>query len=291
VTPRWIALLLIASLALPVDARAQHAPQRIIFDTDMGNDVDDALALAVFHALESRGECRLLAVTLTKDEPYAAAYVDIVNTFYGRGDIPIGVARSGVTPDTNFEATVARMRRANGTPLYAHDLRDGRRAPDAVSILRRVLAAQPDSSVVIVQTGFSTNLARLVASPADRHSSLSGRELVAMARDEIVYGVADRPRDEVADCREAPHAAHVPCDAQTCGRADEQGTVTRWLLDPDHGIDTGQLGMPRAEPRADVAVERRELQRVRALVAQDELDAGRAKPARAVVEEQRPITA
>ena len=31
-------------------------PVRLIFDTDIGNDVDDALALAVIHALQSRGE-------------------------------------------------------------------------------------------------------------------------------------------------------------------------------------------------------------------------------------------
>jgi len=174
-----IGLAVLVALLAATPAIAQRSPQRVIFDTDMGNDVDDALALAVLHALESRGESRLLAVTITKDEPYAAAYVDIVNTFYGRPDIPIGVTHSGITPDTNFEATVARMRIASGAPLYTHDLRDGRLAPDAVSVLRRVLAAQPDSSVVIAQTGFSTNLARLLASSADRYSSLSGRDLVA----------------------------------------------------------------------------------------------------------------
>ena len=56
----------------------------------MGNDVDDALALAMLHALESRGECRLLAVTITKDNPWSAVYVDLVNTFYGRARIPVG---------------------------------------------------------------------------------------------------------------------------------------------------------------------------------------------------------
>src|SRR5713226_6464550 len=66
-------------------------PVRVIFDTDMGNDIDDALALAMLHALESRGEAKLLAVTLTKDNPWAAAYVDLVDTFYRRGGIPIGV--------------------------------------------------------------------------------------------------------------------------------------------------------------------------------------------------------
>jgi inosine-uridine nucleoside N-ribohydrolase len=164
-------------------AARQPAPrppaQRVILDTDMGNDVDDALALAVLHALESRGESRLLAVTVTKDEPYAAPYVDLVNTFYGRPDIPIGVARSGITPGADFQTAVAQLRGPDGAPLYPHDLRDGRRAPEATAVLRRVLAAQPDSSVVLVQVGFSTNLARLLDTPGDAHSPLAGRELVA----------------------------------------------------------------------------------------------------------------
>ena len=45
-------------------------------------------------------------------------------------------------------------------------------------MLRKALAAQPDHSVVIAQVGFSTNLARLLDSPPDGHSSLSGAELV-----------------------------------------------------------------------------------------------------------------
>jgi inosine-uridine nucleoside N-ribohydrolase len=173
--PRYLKVFALVA-ALPLIAGAQ---QRVIFDTDMGNDVDDALALAVLHALESRGESRLLAVTVTKDERYSAPYIDVVNTFYGRPDIPIGVAHSGITPKEDFQTTVATMRGANGALLYPHDLRDGRSAPEATAVLRRVLAAQPDSSVVIVQTGFSTNLARLLDTPADAQSRLTGRELVA----------------------------------------------------------------------------------------------------------------
>ena len=41
------------------------------------------------------------------------------------------------------------------------------------------LAAQPDGSVVLVQVGFFTNLARLLDSPPDAASPLAGRELVA----------------------------------------------------------------------------------------------------------------
>src|SRR5438874_11435579 len=70
-------------------------PVPLIFDTDMGNDVDDALALAVIHALQSRGDARLLAVTITKDSKSAGPYVDLVNTLSGRAAIPIGVVRVG----------------------------------------------------------------------------------------------------------------------------------------------------------------------------------------------------
>ena len=154
-------------------------PVRLIFDTDMGNDVDDALALGMIHALESRGACKLLAVTLTKDHPKAAPLVDVINTAYGRPDIPIGVVKGGATKDDGKFLKLVDAKAADGSALYPHDLTDGNTAPDAIPLLRRTLAEQPDGSVVIVQVGFFTNLTRLLDSPADEISPLPGRELVA----------------------------------------------------------------------------------------------------------------
>lgn len=152
-------------------------PVPLIFDTDIGNDVDDVLALGVIHALMSRGECELLAVTVTKDHPLSAPFVDAVNTFYGRGDIPIGVVRDGPTPEASKFTGLANVK--DGQSLrYPHDLLSGTDAPEAVAVLRRTLAAAQDHSVVVVQVGFSTNLARLLASAPDKTSSLSGVELV-----------------------------------------------------------------------------------------------------------------
>ena len=154
-------------------------PVPVIFDTDMGNDCDDALALGVIHALESRGECKLLAVTITKDHELAAPYVDCVNTFYGRGDIPIGVCRnSGKTPDPGKYNQVSQIM-DNGQFRFPHDLLSGNNAPTAVEVLRNTLANAEDHSVVIVQVGFSTNLANLLLSPADAIHPLPGRQLVA----------------------------------------------------------------------------------------------------------------
>ena len=73
-------LVFILTIAFSSVASAQ-TPTGIIFDTDMGNDVDDALALAMLHAFQSRHEINLLAVTITKDNKWAAPYVDVVEYF------------------------------------------------------------------------------------------------------------------------------------------------------------------------------------------------------------------
>jgi len=92
-----------------------QTPAGIIFDTDMGNDVDDALALAMLHAFRDRHEINLLAVTITKDNKWAAPYVDVVNNFYGHPEIPIGTVRNGKTPDSNPMIQIpADRRRTDG---------------------------------------------------------------------------------------------------------------------------------------------------------------------------------
>ena len=188
-----------AAAADKTDSPAAREPVRLIFDTDMGNDIDDALALAMIHALQSRHECRLLAVTLSKDNAYAAPFVDLVNTFYGRGNIPVGRVKDGKTPELGkYLKPVVEAKNADGKPLYPHRIQPDSAtdsgkirvryavsqaadsvAPEAVALLRRTLAAQPDGSVAMVMVGFSTNLARLLDSAPDTASPLPGRELVA----------------------------------------------------------------------------------------------------------------
>ena len=137
----------------------------------------DVLALGMIHALQSRGECRLLAVTITTDQELAAPFVDCVNTFYGRGSIPIGVCRSGITTAAGRFNGLANEKNGDSW-RYPHDLQSGKEAPDAVDLLRPVLAEADDGSVVIAQVGFSTNLANLLTSSADSHCPMNGTELV-----------------------------------------------------------------------------------------------------------------
>jgi hypothetical protein len=152
-------------------------PIPLVFDTDICGDCDDVLALGMIHAFESRGACRLIAVTVSADHDQAAPLVDAVNTFYGRPHVPIGVVgRGGVAESSRYLSMVNE--RDSGRYRYPHALTSGRSAPDATTVLRRALADQPDGSVVVVQVGFSTNLARLLDSKPDAISPLPGEELV-----------------------------------------------------------------------------------------------------------------
>ncbi|WP_395752097.1 nucleoside hydrolase [Prosthecobacter sp.] len=164
---RFITLLFCAICGL-----SQAAPVKLIFDTDMGNDVDDLMALAMIHNLQKRGACELLAVTVTKDHPQAAAFVDAVNTLYGYPDIPIGVVRDGAAKEAGKFNLLADEKNADGSLRYPHDLKSGADAPEAVGLIKDILAKQPDGSVVIAQVGFFTNLSRLLDSPG-------GKDLVA----------------------------------------------------------------------------------------------------------------
>jgi Inosine-uridine preferring nucleoside hydrolase len=179
---RWIkvpaiAVLMASMLMDAPKASAAEAPG-LIYDTDICGDCDDVLALGMIHALQSRGACRLLAVTVSVDNDLAAPFVDAVNTFYGRDGVPIGVVGKGGVVEKSKYLGLVEEKDKEGRYRYPHTLLSGKDAPAATQVLRKVLAVQPDHSVVIAQVGFSTNLARLLDSGPDEYSSLSGIELV-----------------------------------------------------------------------------------------------------------------
>ena len=132
------------------------AARPVVFDTDMGNDIDDALALALLHALSDRGECELIGVTLTNAHPAAVPYIRMLNRFYGRGELPVGAAIKALKGGAGDGYMTAGLGAASATA--------GGSAEPAPTLLRRLLTNAREK-VVIVQTGFSTNLAALLESP------------------------------------------------------------------------------------------------------------------------------
>ncbi len=151
-----------------------RVPVPVIFDTDMGPDYDDVGALTVLHALADSGEAKILATMSSNMYAYTGPCIDVINHYYGRPDIPVGSPRKGVTLED-----VHKEKWAEALPAkFPHKLNATKDAEDAVVVYRRVLAAQPDTSVTIITVGFFTNLAALLQSPADNVSGLNGTDLV-----------------------------------------------------------------------------------------------------------------
>lgn len=161
---------------------AVNQPVNVILETDMGNDVDDALALGLAYNYIDAGKMNLLAITINKEGNAPAEFVDIMNTFYGHPEIPIGIIREGAYCEddaVNYAKAVVDMKNGDGTPAFARSIKDYGSLDDAPTLYRKILPSQPDGSVVVVSIGFSTNLVKLLESEPDEYSHLSGRELVA----------------------------------------------------------------------------------------------------------------
>lgn len=151
------------------NAPAGVSAVKVIFDTDMHTDCDDAGALAVLHALADKGECEILGMMCSTKDPFSAPTVDAINTYYGRPDIPIGIPKgAGVLRKSKYTQGIATE--------FPQDF-DSAGAPGAVYLYRNILEKQPDHSVVIVSVGYLTNITKLLQLPAAR-GHVSGMSLV-----------------------------------------------------------------------------------------------------------------
>ena len=158
---------------------ASVAQQKIIFDTDMSGDSDDTGALAVLHALQDLGECEIIGVAMNHPDKESCGAADVINTYYGRGDIPIGIVKETGQHEGRERYTGTLVRE------FPFDY-DWRKGQDAVDLYRELLGKASDRSIKIVSVGYLSNLGRLLDSPPDRHSPLNGEELVAAKVDELV---------------------------------------------------------------------------------------------------------
>lgn len=178
-------VLLLFSVAALLCA-CKQAPSKeevaaVIFETDMGNDVDDALAADMLFKYAAQGKIRLLGMGLNKDWEDSREYLDILNTWYGCPDLPVGVVHGGASyaDDENcYASRVCRLKDADGKPLFPRSKAEYASLPDAVELYRKLLSESADGTVDIVSVGFSTNLSRLLASEPDDVSPLSGKKLI-----------------------------------------------------------------------------------------------------------------
>lgn len=169
-------LLAYTSCNTPSNTTSSLAPIPVIFETDMGNDVDDALALDMLYKYADQKKIRLLAINSNKNNISSPEFIDIMNTWYGHPDIPVGKVVNGANSENdaiNYTQVVRDYK-----PPFKKTHADSTGYTNAVLLYRKLLSEAKDHSVVIISVGFSTNLARLLDTKGDHHSALGGAELV-----------------------------------------------------------------------------------------------------------------
>ena len=156
------------------DKLQKKTATKLIFDTDIAPDYDDVGAVALLHAFANNGEIEILA-TISSNAFYTTApTISVLNTYFGRPDIPIGITKNEL-PNKECSQKWAEALIAK----YPHNVKSNNEAIDAIKLYRKILSQAADSSVTIVTVGFFTNMANLLTSEPDEFSSLSGKDLIA----------------------------------------------------------------------------------------------------------------
>jgi inosine-uridine nucleoside N-ribohydrolase len=170
---RTVTLFITATLLSLCLTESTCQPVKIIFDTDMGPDYDDVGALTMLHAFADKGEAELLATMASTKYNGVATVLDILNTYFRRPDLPVGVPKGNALQLKDFQHWTDTL-----IAGYPYSIKSNDEAADAVTLYRKILASRADHSVTIITVGFLTNIAALLQSPPDEHSALNGIALV-----------------------------------------------------------------------------------------------------------------
>jgi len=151
-------------------------PVGIIFDSDLGNRIDDVLALALLYGFDGKREARVVSVSVTKSNLKAAAFCEAVGRFYagavsgafsaaGRA-LPVGLATDGkMTEDTRLLTEPLAKVNAEGAPVYSHGIEKLNDTAEPTALIRNAFTAQHDHNCIVVLAGPPTNLVKVLDLP------------------------------------------------------------------------------------------------------------------------------
>ncbi len=151
-------------------------PAGVIFDSDMGNRIDAALALALLYGLDGRNETRVVSLSVSKSNLKAAAFCEVMGRFYsgavsgafgavGR-TLPTGMSTVGHMPeDTPMIAVPLARVNSAGAPAYNHGIHRVLDTAEVPALIRNAFTSQYDQNCVVVVAGPATNLANVLGLP------------------------------------------------------------------------------------------------------------------------------
>lgn len=151
-------------------------PAGIIFDADMGNTIDDALALALLYGFDGKKEARVVSVSTTKSNLKSAAFCEAVGRFYAGAvsgafgsfsrTLPVGLDDGGkMAEDTPMLTGPLSKTAPDGTPVYQHGIRKLTDTAEPGALIRNAFTAQHDQNCIVILAGPATNLVKALSVP------------------------------------------------------------------------------------------------------------------------------
>lgn len=145
----------------------------VLFDTDIGSDIDDAVALAY---LLRQPRCELVGITtVTGDTMKRAALAEIVCRAGGREDVPIHAGLAGPLLHGPGQPNVPQYDAVADRPHRTDYATDG--GAGAIDFMRQTIRARP-GEITLLAVGPMTNIAALFA--ADPETARLLKRIVLM---------------------------------------------------------------------------------------------------------------
>jgi inosine-uridine nucleoside N-ribohydrolase len=136
----------------------------VLFDTDIGSDIDDAVALAY---LLKQPRCELVGITCASgDQLNRARLASLVCRAAGRDDVPIHCG-----PETSLLRGVTQPRAGQAAALPNWPHRDAFPPATAIEFLRQTIREQP-GEITLLSVGPMTNIGLLFATDPELPSLL-----------------------------------------------------------------------------------------------------------------------
>lgn len=140
--------------------------KKILLDTDIGADCDDAVALAVLLKSELVGKCELCGITTSTTRKGASSTINAICNYYGEKKEVAVLALPALECDALDNYAFDVMQKYGNTESKT----------DSVYLLRKKLA-EADGKLIIAAIGPLTGIKRLFESQPDDLSPLDGTSL------------------------------------------------------------------------------------------------------------------
>jgi len=176
-------------------------PVGVVFDTGLTR-IDDALAMAVLYGFDGKNEIRVISFSVTRSNLKAAAFCEVVGSFYagavsaafgavGR-TLPIGMATDGkLAEDERWFVEPLERSDADGKPVYKHAIHRMIDTADPIAVMRNALTGQYDANAIVLLSGPATNLANLLALHGAKEWITRKVKFLVVAAGAYPYGPAE----------------------------------------------------------------------------------------------------